>query len=196
MRLPCVPTSGRKRPRRRKDAARLLPCVPTRGGNACASGRTLPAPGTHTSLLPTGRLPGTAPRRGEAPQKPRSGTEQRRSVPGGRRSRLGPRRKLPLDAGETVPYRPEASSLGTGTRRGAGWLRGRVALGGRGAKPPTHRCTSGRPSGGRTSGGSRTWGPRPCPRSCAGSLRFHSYRLLVRPEEHMRVYKQNDNKND
>lgn len=56
--------------------------------------------------------------------------------------------------------------------------------GGRGAsvaKAPTYRCTSDRPSGGHTSGGSHTWGLCLCPHSCAGSLRFHSYRSLVRP---------------
>ena len=60
------------------------------------------------------------------------------------------------------------------------------------AGAPTHRCMSDRLRGGRTSGGSRTWGPCPCPHSCAGSLRFHSYRLLVRPRVHARVYKQNN----
>ena len=74
--------------------------------------------------------------------------------------------------------------------RGAGRHRARALAG-----APTHRCTSGRLSAGRTSGGSRTWGPCPCPHSCAGSLRSHSYRLLVRPRVHVRVYKQN-NRND
>lgn len=59
---------------------------------------------------------------------------------------------------------------------------------------PTYRCTSDRPHVGRTSGGSHTWGPCPCPRSCADSLRFHSYRLLVSPKVYTRVYKQNNNR--
>lgn len=100
-----------------------------------------------------------------------------------------------------------ASSLETGgAPRGVaavgphgGWVGGapRGGPGGTGcerlAGVPTHQCTSGRPSGGRTSGGSRTWGPCPCPHSCAGSLRSHSYRLLARPRGHARVYKQNNN---
>lgn len=63
------------------------------------------------------------------------------------------------------------------------------------AEVPTYRCMCDRLSGGRTSGGSHTWGLCLCPHSCAGSLRFHSYRLLVRPKVYTRVYKQN-NKND
>lgn len=60
------------------------------------------------------------------------------------------------------------------------------------AKAPTYRCRSDRLRGGRTSGGSHTWGLCLCPHSCAGSLRFHSYRLLVRPKVCVRVYEQND----
>lgn len=73
---------------------------------------------------------------------------------------------------------------------------GEEARGPAGARPVlTHRCTSDRLSAGSTSGGSHTWGPCPCPHSYAGSLRSHSYRLLVRPKVYTRVYKQNNNKN-
>lgn len=50
----------------------------------------------------------------------------------------------------------------------------------------THRCRFCCLSEAHTSGGSRTRAPRPCRRSCAGTLHFHSYKSLVtHTYEHM-----------
>lgn len=127
----------------------------------------------------------------------------RKLPPGDARSQPhGPQGAFLVLFPELPPWKPGRQGVWPlSGRTVGGWVGGepRGGPGGTGcerlAGVPTHQCTSGRPSGGRTSGGSRTWGPCPCPHSCAGSLRFHSYRLLVRPRVHVRVYKQN-NKND
>lgn len=75
-----------------------------------------------------------------------------------------------------------------------GYLQGQYGTRWYGLTVPTYRCMSDRPHAGRTSGGSHTWGPCLCPRSCADSLRFHSYRLLVSPIVYTRMYKQNNNR--
>ena len=187
-------------------------CLHIKGGNPCASG-TEAALQRCTHHPPPHRSPAWNHLHveDEAPQKTRSDTEQRRLVwvdgrpwevftessPWGR----PPAPSVPWGAPFLFP--PLASFLETRMQWGVATFGPHGHPGGKGgaecwclAKALTHRCTSDRLSAGRTSGGSRTWGLCPCPHSCAGSLRFHSYRLLVRPKVYIRVYKQNDNKND
>lgn len=178
-----------------------MPCVPVSGAETPALSRQrLPSLATHPFLLPVDHPPAEE----EAPQRAHSDTKQRRLVLGGwtapgkslRKASLGDGRR-PHPWGPWGAHRAPLGGVLANVRAMRCALRGGVAPGCQSrARVRTHRCTSDRLSGGRTSGGSHTWGPCPCPHSCAGSLRFHSYRLLVRPKVYVRVYKRNNNKED
>lgn len=152
-------------------------CLHRRGGGNLCSDRSCHA--GHTPASPADHLRGPLPTE-EDLQSAQRDAQQRRPVLGLSAS-IGSFPSLFL-ASLKLPFLEMGTSGGWLTSGPHGAFQGsRGCRGASAAQAPTYRCTSDRPSGGHTSGGSHTWGRCLCPHSCAGSLRFHSYRSLVRP---------------